>query len=55
MIRTFALQAIAALICAIVIAMLLGGNDSRAEQHLAGAEALVLAAPPAADGLAHSA
>jgi len=51
MIRTFALQAIAALICAIVIALLLGGNDPRAEQHLAGAEAMVLAAPAAADGL----
>jgi hypothetical protein len=55
MIRTFALQAAAALVCAIVIALFLGGNDSRAVQRYAGGDALALAAPCLVDALAHGA
>jgi len=52
MIRTFALQAAAAFVCAIVIAMLLGGHDSHAAQRCAGGDALALGAPCLADALA---
>ena len=55
MIRNFALQAVDALVCAIVIAVLLGANDSRAAQRYAGGDALVLAAPCLVDALARSA
>ena len=50
MIRTYALQAAAALVCAIVIALLLGGNDSGALQRFAGegAPAVVAAGSTAA-------
>ena len=54
MIRTFALQAAAALV-AVVIAVLVGGSDSRAAQRYAGGDALVLAAPCLVDALARSA
>jgi len=55
MIRTFALQAAAAFACAIVIAMLLGDSESRAEPRHAGGDALALVAPCLVDALVHGA
>jgi hypothetical protein len=55
MIRHFALQAAAALVCAIVIALLLGTHDPRAAQRYADGDALVLASPCLVDALARGA
>jgi hypothetical protein len=53
MTRTFVLQAAAALLCAIVIAAFLGGNEARAEQRYAGGDALAVAAPCQVDAPGH--